>query len=303
MTTSSSTHDDERTQLRATIASDSGSKRLQARKKSHETGYDIPNDYGNIDEAADPAPIQNPDEHTISRVRSLEGRQNSLGKRSSSEPRKISLSGPHSNDAGYNIPDNYANLDELATQSLVANPREDPIYQHKSLEEAKNAEKDYQMRQQEERGGSVRGKDQEKMEEQDDQRISRLATQLYTLSYLILFSFLGTLARLGLQSITFYPGAPIAFSELWANFGGSVFMGFLSEDRMLFKEEWGTPTYDLEVQRARKLAQDEESGSERTVDLLAAKKAHASTKKTIPLYIARLPQQFPGMGDTHSWLS
>ncbi len=40
------------------------------------------------------------------------------------------------------------------------------------------------------------------------------------------------------------------FSELWANFGGSLFMGFLSEDRMLFKEEWGTPIYDQEVEKA-----------------------------------------------------
>jgi fluoride ion exporter CrcB/FEX len=107
------------------------------------------------------------------------------------------------------------------------------------------------------------------------------------ISYLILFSFLGTLARLGLQALTFYPGAPVVFSEIWANFGGSLFMGFLSEDRMLFKEEWGTPTYDQEVERARQAGPDEESGSgsDGTVDVEAAKKAHMATKKTIPLYI------------------
>ena len=62
-------------------------------------------------------------------------------------------------------------------------------------------------------------------------------------------------------------------------------MGFLSEDRMLFKHEWGTPTYDQEVQKAKEQAKDEEGGSGHTVDLRAAKKAHSATKKTIPVYI------------------
>lgn len=63
-------------------------------------------------------------------------------------------------------------------------------------------------------------------------------------------------------------------------------MGFLGEDRMLFREEWGTPTYHQEIEKARKHDRDEECGSShQTVDLQAAKKAHVATKKTIPLYI------------------
>jgi fluoride ion exporter CrcB/FEX len=64
-------------------------------------------------------------------------------------------------------------------------------------------------------------------------------------------------------------------------------MGFLSEDRMLFKNEWGFPTYDQQIEQAKKHSQDEESGSgsESAIDLQAAKKAHNATKKTLPLYI------------------
>jgi fluoride ion exporter CrcB/FEX len=104
---------------------------------------------------------------------------------------------------------------------------------------------------------------------------------------LILFSFLGTLARLGLQWLTNYAGAPV-FPSVWFNFGGSAVMGFLAEDRMLFRHEWGTPTYEHQIRKAKR---DEESGGgpgdcgRPAVDLAAAKKAHLATKKTIPLYI------------------
>ncbi|KAI1338180.1 CrcB-like protein-domain-containing protein [Xylariaceae sp. FL0016] len=125
-------------------------------------------------------------------------------------------------------------------------------------------------------------------DEQDGEAaaVSRLATELYTISYLILFALLGTLARLGLQALTYYPHAPVSFSTVWPNFAGSLFLGFLAEDRKLFRFEWGTPTYDRLLRRAK---EDEESGvssSEHVAhDLDAAKKAHAATKKTIPLYI------------------
>ncbi|TKA56552.1 hypothetical protein B0A49_10159 [Cryomyces minteri] len=106
----------------------------------------------------------------------------------------------------------------------------------------------------------------------EPQQVSRLATELYTVSYLILFSILGTLARLGVQWLTLYPGAPVVLPVLWANFGGSLFIGFLSEDRRLFREEWGASREDHRRQK-------EED------DMDAFKKNHASVKKTIPLYI------------------
>lgn len=139
--------------------------------------------------------------------------------------------------------------------------------------------------------GSPVGKYEESKSTDDSQhgvhQLSALATQLYIASYLIFFAIFGTLARMGLEALTFYPGAPVVFSELWANFSGSVIMGFLVEDRALFREEWGMPNYHNAIQRARAQVRNLESGlsAGSPVDLYAAKRAHGAMKKTIPLYI------------------
>jgi CrcB protein len=93
-------------------------------------------------------------------------------------------------------------------------------------------------------------------------------THFYTVSHLIFFSILGTLARLGLQALTFYKGAPVVTGVLWANVTGSLVMGFLSEDKKLFREEWGS-----------------KSCKEATVEARDNNKNHKAVKKTIPLYI------------------
>lgn len=114
---------------------------------------------------------------------------------------------------------------------------------------------------------------------------SKLATELYTLSYLIFFSILGTLARLGLQALTFYPGAPVQTGVVWANFTGSLIMGFLSEDRKIFREEWGSPSGPRD---SSPLSLSNPSDQEKTppeADLTVLRKKHATVKKTIPLYI------------------
>lgn len=110
-------------------------------------------------------------------------------------------------------------------------------------------------------------------------RFSSAATQLYTLSYLVFFSILGTLARIGLTALTTFPGSPVIFATIWANVGGSLIMGFLTEDSKIFRQEWG----NMSPHR-----REEYKGNGYTADesaLRAAKKAHLSVKKTIPLYI------------------
>ena len=111
-------------------------------------------------------------------------------------------------------------------------------------------------------------------------QVSRFATELYTISYLILFSILGTLARLGLQTLTFYPGAPVQTAVLWPNVGGSLIMGFLSEDQKLFREEWGDrrAKQRTNVQPVETAKDSKEQGP-------PAAKNHNAVKKTIPLYI------------------
>lgn len=104
-------------------------------------------------------------------------------------------------------------------------------------------------------------------------RVSRFVTEFYTVSYLILFSILGTLARLGLQALTFYPGAPIPTGVLWANVAGSFFIGFLIEDRNLFR---GHPS-PTAPSTPPNITRDEEA---------RMKEQHAPpNKKSIPLYI------------------
>ncbi|MCJ1368760.1 hypothetical protein MMC16_007906 [Acarospora aff. strigata] len=119
--------------------------------------------------------------------------------------------------------------------------------------------------------------------------VSRVATQLYAVSYLIFFSILGTLARLGLQALTTYPNAPVQEGVLWANFAGSLFMGFLGEDHTLFAEGGG-PAHDAEGQERKPRKSDEEhdrsaGGGLSEVDRVTAKRRHNAMKKTIPLYI------------------
>lgn len=194
---------------------------------------------------------------------------------------------------GDDIPESYRNLDEIAVKGPVENPDERRRYKYESLEDARSRNREVT----EDQAGNTPEDGSSPTDAQDRGRprqnvqVSSLATQIYTVSYLILFSFLGTLARLGLQWLTNYAGAPV-FPSVWFNFGGSLVMGFLSEDRMLFRHEWGTPTYEHQIQKATR---DEESGGsgsgsgsgggDPAVDLPAAKKAHLATKKTIPLYI------------------
>ncbi|PSR83319.1 CrcB-like protein-domain-containing protein [Coniella lustricola] len=191
----------------------------------------------------------------------------------------------------YDVPDSWLNLGEIADTAPVENIDEQPVYRHRDLEDERaGREQDMQgavnvrTRSSVKEGGVPEDAEEKsgQLQQQHEFSVSRAATQFYTVSYLIFFSFLGTLARLGLQWLTDYPGAPV-FPSVWFNFGGSLVMGFLSEDRMLFRNEWGTPKYEHAIQKAKNA---ERYGPDvPAVDLVAAKKAHQATKKTIPLYI------------------
>ena len=119
--------------------------------------------------------------------------------------------------------------------------------------------------------------DEEKLqkieERKESRRLSKHATHLYSVSYLVFFSIWGTLARLGLQSLTFYTKAPVVTGVLWANVAGCIVMGFVLEDRSMFKEEWGDGPLVLPTSSEEKHERHERI------------KKHKSVKKTIPLYI------------------
>ncbi|KZL85358.1 hypothetical protein CI238_07379 [Colletotrichum incanum] len=184
----------------------------------------------------------------------------------------------------YDLPEGHDNLGEMVADPVGHSPSESRTDKVQSLEEMRSS-------QGRNRGPSDIEMQDGRRDEQDGTaetppksaaHVSKLAMEVYTLSYLVFFAIFGTLARLGVQALTTYPGAPVSFGVLWANVGGSLIMGFLAEDRKLFKHEWGTAAYHDQIHKARQ-QQHAESGA--AVDLAAAKKAHLATKKTIPLYI------------------
>lgn len=159
-------------------------------------------------------------------------------------------------------------LDELAAPAPDENPDGENVYRHRSLESAR------------------RQPDSEGVEQEKDEAgtASNRLTQLYVVSYLIFFSILGVLARIGLQALTVYPDALIANTDLWANFGGCLVIGLLREDRMLFRRHWRR---ELEnAQHASNSSSDNtsrETGPARVKD--TAKAALATVKGGIPAYI------------------
>jgi fluoride exporter len=112
----------------------------------------------------------------------------------------------------------------------------------------------------------------------EGRQLSSLTTELYTICHLVFFSLLGTLSRLGIETITRYPQAPVISPVLWANVGGSFILGFLSEDRQLFKQEWGTESKDWSFRDLRCSTHNENL-------LHTAADQHSKAKKTIPMFI------------------
>ena len=168
----------------------------------------------------------------------------------------------------YAMPDDYANLDEVAATSPVDETSDWDRRGH-SLEQTR--------RRGEVAPAGILAPEPEGGSQAKKSRVSKLLVEFYTISYLIFFAILGTLARVGLRALTTYPGAPVTFSVLWANFGGSLIMGFLIEDRRLFS--------DAMPGSALSKRSDEEQDADWEAKLAEAKKAAMAVKKTIPLYI------------------
>jgi fluoride ion exporter CrcB/FEX len=115
-------------------------------------------------------------------------------------------------------------------------------------------------------------------------QVSRLQTEAFTISYLVFFSILGTLGRVGLSALTSYPGAPVIFESIWPNFAGCLVMGFLAEDRMLFRTE-PLPGEADNIEMGRRKSNQEEDGSSPEPGDNGGGMTPAQIKKTIPLYI------------------
>jgi CrcB protein len=108
-------------------------------------------------------------------------------------------------------------------------------------------------------------------------------------SHLILFSILGTLARLGVQWLTRYPNAPVLTDEIWANVGGSFILGFLREDKAVFAQRRGSALLRQSWWKPKIKEESRQVDSETVVSAKGKQTLQATqngpNKTTLPLYI------------------
>ncbi|MCJ1390027.1 hypothetical protein MMC18_002885 [Xylographa bjoerkii] len=232
--------------------------------------------YANLDEVSAVPPVQNRDHGSAWSFNTLEEAHGSHRKQQES------------------VNDSIEEIKEVASRPVDKNTIPEEIYRQYDVEEAREEHQHIEHDRQSNRRG--RGDSLQQIDSQPPtsnlnravsarRRISAYLAKALVPLYLILFSILGTLARLGMQTLTTYPEAPIAFSELWANVGGCLIMGYLSEDRMFFWKQW-----DAAMKSVRQI--EKGSGSNRngatdeSVDHLpATMKARIAAKKSLPVYI------------------
>ena len=188
---------------------------------------------------------------------------------------------PADTDEAYN----YADLSEVIGPPPVENPQRQRTYGHTDLEEVRADEEQQEI---EERRRHI--EDETDISQTGKTRrinVLQLRKHLLVTSYLVLGSQLGTLSRLGLQALTVYPRAPVAFPELWANMGGCLILGFLSEDRTFFRKEWEAAMSEVRQRTRRDGCSQCNEGNDRigVREITEASKTHRTTKATIPLFI------------------
>lgn len=242
--------------------------------------HGLPDSYGHLNELAAPPPIQD--------YETLDAAQHQSPVASSELHRRTSARSAadrHSVHVSYSLPDSYGNLNELAAPPPIPDHEMQSFYRPRSLEDTRDAER-ARTRHPEDGHAPAPGVPSQPLEVSEEEPPaetgwSRFATQLYTHSYLILFSMLGTWARLGLTSLTMYPGAPVTFPVIWCNFGGCLLMGFLAEDQMLFRQGYGAPGSAHDATNAVNAGETDL----RPQTSSTTRKTRQEIKRTIPLYI------------------
>lgn len=246
------------------------------------TDYQEPKDFANLDEASAPPPVQQDDDPYYTRQPKLEENVKYSQAETEGFQRRKGHERQESARRRRNIPQGEDDLTEVAAPPPVPKVEE---YDSSKLEK------------QHEDGGDITDDDeptgdnddaqssaaisphrQRKPDEliDDEPEVSKWLTELFTISYLIFFALMGTLARLGTQWITFYPGTPIVTPVLWANFGGSFIMGFLAEDQALFS----SPSQRIVNEEKARQGPETEHGLHEITKAEAMKR-----KKVIPLYV------------------
>jgi fluoride ion exporter CrcB/FEX len=234
--------------------------------QSNDESIHVPDDFENINEVAAPALDRREYRHSL---------DNDQGHGGEAEKHSGSKDG-EDEWAEEAQDDGFDGLDELEAPPPDENPDEQEFYRRGSLEAARTVS---------------RRRSQQLAHARQPPTWNERLVQLYTYSWLIWFSIMGTLARLGVQWLTYYPNAPATTNELWANVGGCFVMGFLMEDRALFgivqRRAPATPTR-LKVESDSSDVEKDEKELAQLQDKLEKKKVrteHLAHKKTLPLYI------------------
>lgn len=184
---------------------------------------------------------------------------------------------PVSNSPSARSSESETRLDEVAAPRPVFDPSEKSVQRHKYLEDRMVDGPESHLQQVKTEPAQIDNTERQvsgarlgtRTERSTGERLSKITRTTCIVGYLILFSFIGTLLRIAIECLTFYPGSPVNTSVLWANVGGSFVMGFLSEDQEIFRFE------EIEA----KIPEEERhDGARRAAHLMAH-------KKTIPLYI------------------
>ncbi|TKA29211.1 hypothetical protein B0A50_03721 [Salinomyces thailandicus] len=257
----------------------SGSSQLTSKSKGKRASYQLPPDIANLDEVAIPPPAGPSRQDSLEQARAQQASPKPGG-----ETRNSHRPGPARRPTR-DTPQDYG-LSELAAPPPIKPPEEQPENPPDAstaagptgrlLDDAEDADSESLTAP----SPWVQRRPEDYLpKEKPPREIPRPLAELYTICYLIFFSIMGTLARLGVQWLTFYPGAPIVTPVIWANFGGSLFMGFLSEDQGLFRDAWNQPPTTPE-----KLHDNTRRANPSDLERLN-KAERGKLKKTIPLYI------------------
>ncbi|KAI1125693.1 CrcB-like protein-domain-containing protein [Nemania abortiva] len=209
----------------------------------------LPEYPNNLSEIEAPAPVDDPDETPIAHHHYLEEeeekdsrrRRSNFGSQYASRTEVGESSGSSLQDrrfAGeaamrekndddeeedYDVPLELANLSDAIPTRIIENPDEARRFSHHDLEEVLS----HASRA---RSGEDREAASRDAATAVKRRGIRIKTEVFIVSHLIFFSILGTLARLGLGSLTTYAASPVHFGDsLWPNFTGTLILGFLSE--------------------------------------------------------------------------
>ncbi|KAK3045595.1 hypothetical protein LTS18_013681, partial [Coniosporium uncinatum] len=227
--------------------------------------------YGNLDEVRDPAPVQDRGEKGISRRTYPEDERQ--------EKRRSWIERP---DSRYKLPEPTPT--ELAANNTTLSQRcghQDeesqaswPLRSHPFSRSDQGQETNVPEPEPPSLDSAATAPDVPTRQQRQNKSVESFYTSLYAVSYLVVFSILGTLARLGIQWLTFYPGAPIVTPVIWTNFAGSFFLGFLAEDLSLFQH----PDLPMRPSTSTTSSTPTEKEAETTAN-------YHKWKKSLPLYI------------------